>query len=120
MWRGNLDAIVAAHQDAILGPSELGDADGEPDADRQQGDGKSEGGDVGQHSLPIVAGIFTVAFIAREIVGDFELVDKRRKIAALGQRGSRTRPELEHAMLFFGRGCDDGLLGSHGCRLRGN
>ena len=35
MWHGNLDAIVASHQDTILGSPEVGDAHGQPYADRQ-------------------------------------------------------------------------------------
>ena len=54
MWHGNLDAIVAPHQDTILGSPQMGNAHGQPYADRQQGDGKCEGGHVCQHPLPII------------------------------------------------------------------
>jgi hypothetical protein len=40
-------------------------------------------------------------------------------MSALGDGRARTRPKLEHAVLFFWRGRYDGLLGSHGCQLRG-
>lgn len=64
MWHGNLDAIVTSHQDTILGSPELGNAHGQPDADRQQRDRKGERGYICQHSLPIVASVSAVALIA--------------------------------------------------------
>ena len=104
MWHGNLDAIVASHQNTILSSPEFGDAHGQPNADRQQGNGKGESGYIRQHSLPVIVGVFAVALIARQIVGDFKLMGKRRMIAALRQGRSRTRPKLEHTVLFFRRG----------------
>jgi hypothetical protein len=120
MWHGNLDAIVASHQDTILGSPELGNADGQPYANRQQRDRKGESGHIRQHSLPIVGGVFAVPLIARQIVGDFEPMDERRVIVALCKGRSRARPELEHAVLVFWWGRCDGSLGFHGCQLRGN
>ncbi len=52
MWHGNLDAIVPSHQHTILGSPELGNAHGQPDADRQQRDRKGERGDICQHAMP--------------------------------------------------------------------
>ena len=64
MWNDDLDAIVTAHQDAILGSPELGNAHGQPYADRQQRNCKGESGHIRQHSLPIVGGVFAVPLVA--------------------------------------------------------
>ena len=64
MRHDNLDAIVTSHQDTILGSPELGNAHGQPYANRQQRNRKGESGHICQHSLPIVARVFAVAFIA--------------------------------------------------------
>ena len=64
MWHNNLDAIVASHQDTILGSPELGNAHGQPYADCQQRNRKGESGHICQHPLPIVTGIFPVTLIA--------------------------------------------------------
>jgi hypothetical protein len=120
MWHGDLDAIVAAHQDTILGPAEFGDADCQPYADRQQRHGEGEGRYIRQHPLPIIVGFFRNALIARQVVGNLEPANKGRAIGWLGEGRSGARPKLEHAVLFFRRGRYDGSLGSHGCQLRGN
>jgi hypothetical protein len=64
MWDDDLDAIVTSHQDTILGSPQLGNAHGQPYADRQQRDRKGERGHICEHSLPIVASVFTVTFVA--------------------------------------------------------
>ena len=64
MRHGNLDAIVTSHQDTVLGSPKLGYAHGQPYADRQQRDRKGERRHIGQHSLPVVASIFAVTFVA--------------------------------------------------------
>src|SRR5579863_4770767 len=42
MRRCDLDAVVTPHEDAVLGSSQMGDAHGEPYADRQQRQGERE------------------------------------------------------------------------------
>jgi len=64
MGHNNLDAIVASHQDTILGSPELRNAHGQPYANRQQRNRKGKSGHICQHPLPIVAGVFAVTFIA--------------------------------------------------------
>jgi hypothetical protein len=118
MWHGNLDAIVASHQDTILGSAQMGDAHRQPYADRQQGDRECEGGHVRQHPLPIVVGFLRHALVARQVAGDFKRMDEGRMMASLGEGRSRARPELEHAVLFLRRGRNDGSLGSHRCQLQ--
>ena len=118
MCHGNLDAIVAPHQDTILGSPEVGNAHRQPDADRQQRHGEGESGHICQHPLPIFVGVFVVELIARQVVGDFEPMDKRRMASTLSEARSGARPEFEHAVLMFRRGRYDGSLGSHGCQLR--
>ena len=118
MWHGNLDAIVASHQDAILGSAQMGDAHGEPYADRQQGHREGEGGNVRQHPLPVVIRWFGDALIARQIVGHVQTVSSGGLIPPLGGRRSGAWPKREHAVLLLGRGRYDGSLGSHGCQLR--
>jgi hypothetical protein len=117
MWHGNLDAIVASHQDTILGSAQMGDTHCQPYADRQQSHREGKSSDVRQHPLPVIVHFFRHALVTRQIVGNFEPVNKRR-IAALGEGGSRARPELEHAVLVFRGGRCNGSLGSHRCQLR--
>jgi hypothetical protein len=120
MWHGNLDAIVASHQDTILSSAEVGDAYGQPYADRQQGHREGESGYVRQHPLPIITRVFAVALVARQIRGDFEPMDKRGVISALGEGRPWAWPKLEHAVLFFRWGRYDRSLGSHRCQLQSN
>ena len=118
MWHGNLDAIVASHQDAILGPAQMANAHSQPYADRQQSDGECESRAIRQHPLPVIVSFIGHALIARQIVGDFEPVNERRMISRLGEGGFRARPELEHTVLVFRRGRCNGSLGSHGYQLQ--
>jgi hypothetical protein len=119
MWHGNLNAIVASHQDAILGSTQVRNADRQPYADRQKGDGEGKSRHVRQHAVPVIVDLFPIALIARQIVGHLKLMDNWRIISVLSDRRAGARPKLEHAVLFFWRGRYDGLLGSHGCQLRG-
>ena len=64
MWHDDLDAIVTSHQDTILGSPKLGNAHGQPYADREQRNRKGESGHIRQHSLPIVGGVFAVPLVA--------------------------------------------------------
>ena len=120
LWHGNLDAIVAPHQDTILGPAEMRNAYGQPYADRQKGDRECASRDVGQHSLPVVIDIFGDALVARQVAGDFQPVHERRMILPLRKGRSGARPELEHPVLLFLRGRYDRSLGSHRCQLQGS
>ena len=64
---GNSGAVPPAHQHAILRPAHVSDTGREPDPDRDQGDGESKGGDVGQHPVPEIVGI-PGHLISREII----------------------------------------------------
>ena len=87
MWHGDLDAIVASHQDTILGSAEFGDTHRQPYADRQQSHGEGESRHIRQHPLPVIVRFFWDALIARQVVGDLELMNQgRRVIAALSER----------------------------------
>jgi hypothetical protein len=119
MWHGDLDAIVASHQDTILGSTQMRNTDRQPYADRQKGDGEGKRRHVRQHAVPVIVSLFPIALIARQVVGYLKLMDKWRIISALGDGRAGARPKLEHAVLFFWRGRYNGLLGSHGCQLRG-
>src|SRR3954470_16480354 len=66
---GNPGGVAAAHQDAVLGATELGDADGEPDADRGQRDCERKGCDIGEHAVTEVVGLVARPFVTREVVG---------------------------------------------------
>ena len=83
MWHDNLNAVVASHQDTILGSAEMGDAHRQPYSDSEQGHREGESGDIGQHPLPIIIGLLGGALIARKVVGDLEAANKRGLIAAL-------------------------------------
>jgi hypothetical protein len=61
--REDLDAIAAPHQDAILGPSQMGNTHGEPNSYRQQRDSKCEGSDVGQHAMSKIVRLFPITLI---------------------------------------------------------
>jgi len=85
MRHGNLDAIVASHQHTILGSTQMGDTHGQPDTDRQQRQRECESGDIGQHSLSVIVDFFGRALVTRQIVRDFQPVNKRGLISALGE-----------------------------------
>jgi hypothetical protein len=63
MRYSNLDAIVTPHQNTVLRPAQVRDADREPDADRQEGNGERESRHIRQHALPIIVIIFSIALI---------------------------------------------------------
>jgi hypothetical protein len=116
MCHGNLDAIVASHQDTILGSAQFGDAYRQPDADRQQSDRECDGRDIRQHPLPVIVDIVADLLVARQVVGDFKLRRKGSAISALREGRSRARSKLEHDVLVVWRGGCDGALGSHRCQ----
>ena len=113
--RGNAHAIVPPHQHAILGPAQVGDAHGKPDADRRQRDGKGERSNVGEHAVAEIVRLFPRAFVARQIERLGLVILMPRLGHHIGPRRGRVkrtaRPELEHAMLLIR--CN-GLLGFHG------
>ena len=93
---GNPGTVPTPHQDAILGLAEVRDAHGEPDPDRRQRHGESQGGDIGQHAMAEVVGrIVTAPFVAGEVVGG-RRAGRRRFIAAARRMGRRPRPEFDH------------------------
>lgn len=65
LWHGNLDAIVASHQDAILGPAQMGNTHRQPYADRQQSDGERDSRYIRQHSLSVIIRFIRHALVAR-------------------------------------------------------
>jgi hypothetical protein len=114
MRHGNLDAIVASHQDTILRPPQMRDAYREPDADGQKGKGKSERRHIRQHALSIlVAVILAIALVMGQIPRDLKLADGLGALA-LGDGSARPRPKLEHAVLHIWWGRNDRPLGFHG------
>jgi hypothetical protein len=134
MRRGNARAIAAAHQHAVLGGTEIRNAHREPYADGGQRDGKGEGRNVRQHAMTKIVRFFPVALIPRQVIRLLPGVllasvflpsvfmrsvlmrSFRAKVSLRTRRPSRaTRPEFEHAMLFFR--CN-GPLGFHLCQLR--
>ena len=82
----DLDAVMASHQHTILGSAEMGDAHRQPYSDSEQGHREGESGDIGQHPLPIIVGLFRDALIARQVAGDLEPASEWRLVAALGKR----------------------------------
>jgi hypothetical protein len=76
MWHGNLDAIVASHQDTILSPAQMANTHGQPDADRQQGEGECESRYIRQHPLPVIIPLFRDLLVTRQVVGDPGPMDK--------------------------------------------
>jgi len=101
-WK-DLDAIAATHQDAVLGPSQMRDVDGEPDSDREESQRECESRDVCQHALSEIVRLLPVALITGQIVGYFEFSSGLLRISALAPRHRYrvARPELEHAVLIF-------------------
>jgi hypothetical protein len=116
---GGIDAyaIAPAHQNAILGATQVGDAHGEPDADRGQRDGKGEGGDIGQHAVPKFVRLFMGPLTAWRVVGlrwrgvrlttfGLKVLLPRPGVQILppaGLQSGGSRPKLQHAMFFFNR-----------------
>src|SRR6266480_6890291 len=111
--RGNVRAITPPHQHAILGLAHIGDAHGKPYSDRRQRDGKSEGGNVGQHAMTKIVRLFPVALVARPRAFLPSLLSRFFPLTRRAHRGPW--PELEHAMLLLRR---NWLLGIHCCQLR--
>ena len=68
MRRGNAGAIAAPHQHAVLGLAQVRNAHGEPNSDRYQGGGKSEGCNVRQHAPAKVVRFAPLSLIARQII----------------------------------------------------
>ena len=64
----NPGAVAAAHQHAVLGLAQIGDADRKPDADRGQRDGEGEGRNVCQHAMAKVVRVVPIPLVARQIV----------------------------------------------------
>jgi hypothetical protein len=116
---GNLDAIVAAHQDTILGSSQVGYAHGEPNADRQQGHSEREGRNICQHAMAEVVRLFPQPLVAGKIIRNLELANSVGRICPKARcRNLAARPELQHTMLIVRGERNNGPLGFHGCRLR--
>ncbi len=69
MRRINVRAVAPARQDAILGLAHIRDAHGKPYSDRHQGDGKSEGRDIGQHAMAKIVRLIPGTLIARQVIG---------------------------------------------------
>ena len=65
----NPGAVAAAHQHAILGLAEIGDADREPDADRGQRHGERERCDIGKHAMTEIVGLVAGPLVAGQIIG---------------------------------------------------
>jgi len=118
LWSGNAHAIAPAHQHAILGPAQVGDAHGKPDADRGQRDRESAGGDIGEHAVTEIVGLFPRLLVAGEVerLGlEVRLYCFTVRLGGRTRRPSRglgriARPELQHPMFFLRR---NGPLGLH-------
>src|SRR3954471_1977355 len=119
MRGGDARAIAPSHQHAVLGFAQIRDAHGEPNSDRYQRDGKSEGCNVRQHAPAKVVRFVPLSLIARQIIRLVRSVVPRSLAAGVFWPAWRVsqgaRPEFHHAVLFFGR---DGLLGFHWSQLR--
>ena len=101
--RKDLDAVVASHQDAILGSAQMRYAYGKPDTDGKERHGEGKRCNIGQHAMPKIVWFFLLALVARQIFGDLELAHRFIGISVLARRHRRARPELEHAVLFVRR-----------------
>jgi hypothetical protein len=104
MRHSNLDAIVASHQDTILCPAQMCDADREPYANGKEGKGERESRHIGQHALPVIAIVFAVALIAGQVLGYIKLVDHLGAAPLGDHRSAGPRPKLEHTVLLIWRG----------------
>src|ERR1043166_790905 len=63
-WHGDAGAIAPAHQHAILGLAEIGDAHGQPDPDRGQRYRERECRKVRQHAMTEIVRFVPRAFVA--------------------------------------------------------
>ena len=100
MGHSNLDAIVASHQDTILRPAQMRDAYRKPDPDGQERKGEREGRHIGQHSLPIIALVFAITLVVRQVPRYLKLADDV-SVAGPGNGRVRPRPKLEHTVLLI-------------------
>ena len=98
---GNPGAIASAHQDAILGFEEIGDAHGEPNPACGQRHGERECCDIGQHTTESCVFV-TRPFVAREVAGRRPAICGNAHVVAM-PRGlvGGTRPEFEHHVLVI-------------------
>src|SRR5947209_16179294 len=113
MRRSDPGAIPPAHQHAILGLAQIGDAHGQPDTDGDQRHGKGEGRHVCQHAMTKIVGFLAGSLVARKIVG---LLPDIARLAVLPRRlGHRARPELEYAVLVIRHNWP---LAFHRCLIR--
>jgi hypothetical protein len=116
---GNAGAITPAHQHAVLGLAQIRNAHGEPNPDRCQRHGKSQGRNICQHAMAKIVRFIAVSLVAREVVRLLRGGVLSRLVAQVPQPAGRAsqgaRPEFEHAVLLFRR---DGLLVFHWCQLR--
>jgi hypothetical protein len=115
----NARAVAPPRQYAILGFAHIGNAHGKPYSNRHQGDRKSDGSDVRQHSMAKVVRFILGAFIARQVVGlgtgVFRLSLPARVTLPTLRADRVAWPEFEHPMLFLRR---NGPLGFHCCQSR--
>ncbi len=118
---GYAHAVATPHQHTVLGPAEIRNTHGKPDADGGQGDGKGKGRDIREHAVAKIVRLFPGALIARQIVRLAMFLNRVVQYPALTRRRSHgSRPELEHAVLPVrrDRSRNNGPLGFHWCQLR--
>src|SRR5262249_46078669 len=65
--RGNAHTIAPTHQNAVLGPPQVGNAPGKPDSGRRQRHGEGEGCDVGEHSVTEIVRLLARPLVAGEV-----------------------------------------------------
>src|ERR1044072_6608430 len=103
LWQRDAGAIPPAHQYAILGLAQIGNAHCKPDPDCSQRDRKRKRRDIRQHAMTKIVRLVPRMRIACEIVRLLPDIDRRSIAAgralAAGGPAHGTRPELEHAML---------------------
>ncbi len=108
-------AIPPTHQHAILKVAQLGDAHGQPYTNRDQHCGQAGCSGICQHTMMEVVRRRPVPLIARQIIrlGQVRFSILRPLfawfIAVMRRPAQRTRPELEHTVLFI---AGNRLLGS--------
>lgn len=90
---GNLRAVAAPHQDAILCAAQIGERKREPDADAGQSRGEGGGEDVGDHAMAIVVGALATA-LGPVWPRPAESVERRHR-----RPGERARPELQNPVV---------------------
>lgn len=110
---------MPAHQHAILGLAQVGDAHGKPDADRRERNGEGEGGDIGEHAVAEIVRFLPGFLVTRKVEARqlgwlgrrivMQLLDDGVTPQGLGLRRIAW-PELQHAVLFLRR---DGPLNLH-------